>query len=273
MSWLSRVIKKARPHGLGYRRDPADPRDLRYSVSLARSPAQPPVSVDLRLGLSAILDQGKTNSCVAHAFAYAVDVVETLARLEYNPISRLFLYHAARSQHGDHKTDGGTYLRSAARALQLAGAPLERYWPFDPSKVNKQPRPEAYMEAHPRREGIYERIDGVGEMRLLNIQRALAAGHPVVFGTLVTERFMANEGSNRIQRPKDNTLLVGGHAMCCIGYDLDGFIVVNSWGPQWREGGTAWLTHDYVAWAGTTDVWLIRGWRAVKDVMIIPGVH
>jgi hypothetical protein len=280
MGWVTRVIRKAtgkRALGylrdIGYLRDKPDPRDLRFSATVTRPSLPPPGSVDLRSGISKILDQGQTNSCVAHAYAYAIDIVETLSGLEYHPISRLYLYHSARAQHGDQKTDGGTYLRSAARALQLVGAPPERFWPFEEKKINKQPHPVAYMEAHPRREGLYERIDGVGDMRLLNIKRALAAGHPVVFGTLITEAFMKNEGSPTIQRPKDNKGLIGGHAMAIVGYDRDGFVIVNSWGPRWRAGGTAWLTHDYMAWAGTSDLWIVRGWRAVKDVMIIPGVH
>ena len=274
MTIVSRVIRKfTGRRALGYLRDKPDPRDMRYSFTVTRPAMPPPASVDLRSGISKILDQGPLNACVAFAYGYAIDIVETLSGLEYNPTSQLYLYHSARAQHGDEKTDGGTHLRSAARALQLVGAPLERFWPYDHSKVNKQPPPQAYMEAHPRREGIYERIDGVGELRLLNIKRALAAGHPVVFGTLVTEQFTKNEGSTLIQRPKDSTSLIGGHAMCCVGYDVDGFVIVNSWGPQWREGGTAWLSHDYMAWAGTSDLWIVRGWRAVKDVMIIPGVH
>lgn len=268
-SWL----RKAPQRGLGYLKDKPDKRDLRYSVTLTRPPIPPPESVDLRNGLSTILDQEASNSCVAHAFAAAIDVVETTAGLDYNPISRLFLYYAARSQHGDHKNDGGTYLRSAARALQLVGAPIETFCPFDLRRVNKQPLPEAYMQAYPRREGLYERVDGVGDMRLMNLRRALAGGHPVVFGTLVTEGFQSAAGSWRIQRPGKDERIVGGHAMCLVGYDRDGFIVVNSWGRTWRDGGTARLTQDYVAWAGSTDFWIVKNWRAVRDLLVIPRVH
>lgn len=265
-SWL----RKAPARRLGYLRDRPDPRDQPFAI--ARPGLPPPESVDLRGNLSAILDQAETSSCVAHAYAAAIDVVETMAGLEYHPLSRLYLYYAARAQTGDQKVDGGTYLRSAARALQLVGAPEERFWPFEAKRVNRQPMPEAYMQAHPRREGLYERVQGVGDMRLLHIKRALSEGHPVVFGTQVAESFLSNSGSFRIQRPGKTERQVGGHAMCCVGYDRDGFIIVNSWGRAWRDDGTARLSHDYMAWAGTSDLWLIKRWRAVRDLLVIPGV-
>lgn len=39
--------------------------------------------------------------------------------------------------------------------------------------------------------------------------------------------------------------LVGRHAIVCLGYDIqrDAFLVRNSWGSRWGNGGDAWITY------------------------------
>lgn len=262
MSWFSRVIRKQPERRLGYLPDQPDPRDL--ALSIGQPVSGLPSSVDLRPAVLAVLDQGQTSSCVANAWAGAIDVCETLAGLEYSPASRLYIYYAARALDGMQTRDEGTYLRSGARALQLLGAPLERYWPFNAKKVNKQPLPEAYMRAHPRRDGVYERITGVGDIRLNKCRALLASGRPFVFGTLIANSFLNNEGTWRVQRPGKTTPIAGGHAMCCVGYDSDGFLVLNSWNIEWRDRGYIRLSDEYMAWSQTSDLWTIKSWRALK---------
>lgn len=36
----------------------------------------------------------------------------------------------------------------------------------------------------------------------------------------------------------------GGHAVACVGYDEDGFIIQNSWGSGWGYGGLTKLPYD-----------------------------
>ena len=49
----------------------------------------------------------------------------------------------------------------------------------------------------------------------------------------------------------------GGHAVAIVGYAEQGFIIQNSWGPSWGEGGFALLPYeDYMLHA--TDVWVAQ---------------
>ena len=51
------------------------------------------------------------------------------------------------------------------------------------------------------------------------------------------------------------TDLMGGHAVVLVGYDHDGFIVLNSWSKKWGCSGLAWLGYD--AWqAYAMDAWV-----------------
>ncbi|MFI5172768.1 MAG: C1 family peptidase [Chitinophagales bacterium] len=44
----------------------------------------------------------------------------------------------------------------------------------------------------------------------------------------------------------DTTLAInGGHAVCIVGYDNDGFLIKNSWDSDWGDDGYFWLTFEY----------------------------
>ena len=45
----------------------------------------------------------------------------------------------------------------------------------------------------------------------------------------------------------DSNTVRGGHAICIVGYRTDGrFIVRNSWGTSWGDGGFAYLKPSYI---------------------------
>ena len=39
----------------------------------------------------------------------------------------------------------------------------------------------------------------------------------------------------------------GGHAVCLVGYDEQSFIIRNSWGTEWGDGGFARASESYAA--------------------------
>ena len=57
-----------------------------------------------------------------------------------------------------------------------------------------------------------------------------------------------------IERPKSNDKLMGHHQMTLVGVDNTGFLVVNSWGFNFGNGGTAFLPHEYY------DDWVAESW-------------
>jgi hypothetical protein len=62
-----------------------------------------------------------------------------------------------------------------------------------------------------------------------------------------------------IARPA-NAVALGGHAFALVGYNEVGFLVQNSWGPEWGKGGFAtlayedWLDAAYDAWVARPGV-------------------
>lgn len=69
---------------------------------------------------------------------------------------------------------------------------------------------------------------------LLQIQYSIVANGPCIFALPVR--------SNDYEFWKGSENL-GGHAIACIGFDEEGFILQNSWGPQWGNYGRTKLKY------------------------------
>lgn len=210
-----------------------------------------------------VLSQGRTNSCVAHAWEQALVVEARALKLggdAENFGSRLFDYYNSRAGHGGTKSDTGTFLRTMANGLRKVGRVDEKYWKFRPMYVNRRPSTRAYQKAHGFRglKGHY-RIYDTGAKRVEAIMTALSAGHCVIFGMSVDRPFTRNDGPDVISIPTSGEY-VGGHAMCIVGWRVkDGklqFRVVNSWGTDWRDGGMAWFDEELMQWQGIVDCWV-----------------
>jgi len=236
--------------GFGYRPDPADERD--WSIGRLGLGLAVPAAASLRGHVDAVLDQGGTQSCVAHAWAQALRIGDHIDGQSAPTLaSVLFLYFNSRAWHDDEETDGGTYLRTCAQGLVRFGRAPDRLWPFDFARVNARPSWKAYRAAYDLRgpRGYYRIANG----DLAGVRSAIAAGKPVVLGMAVDAAFVDDHGPLVIGEPDGPA--VGGHAMCVVGYNGENFELVNSWGTGWRNGGFAWLTSGRLATA--TDLWAV----------------
>lgn len=208
------------------------------------------------------LNQGSTSSCVTHAWATAVEVEHQEMGLPPMLPSRLFGYSNARAEHGMQKVDAGTYLRTYAYALKKSGLLPERELPWHPSDVNLTPPPSAFRKAWGRRtvRGYYS-ITQRGDERGRAVRAAIGAGHPVVFGTQVNAAFCRHQGDEVIEKPRGE--LLGGHALCCIGFKYDWtrrsylYRIQNSWGSSYRASGCFLMTEEFLQWHHTQDLWVI----------------
>lgn len=264
--------------GLGFHPDAPDPRDWDVDRMALGAPGSTVGEASLRRHEPPVYDQGRTSSCVAQAMAGAVEILERSARyrgasVDVGTPSRLFLYYGSRRLHsgGPAIFDTGTYLRTCAKAMQRIGVPSEELWKFStsPFRVNRQPRPVAYMRGHARAGGEYYRIRDMGAARVAAILAAIESGYPVCFGTRVSEAFLRSDGPYLVDVPAAADPVAGGHAMCIVGYRHEAeaglvFEVRNSWGPGWRDNGHCLMTEDYIRWALSSDFQIIRGWARLR---------
>jgi C1A family cysteine protease len=207
-----------------------------------------------------ISEQLNLSSCVANACADALEILLGLERHgNSTQLSRLFIYWIARSFSGDHKRDAGSYIRIAAQQMMKLGVPPEKYWPYNISRVFTSPTLEAFNIASDNTiNGMY-RIDSVMDDRVEDVETAIQANHPVVFGTVVGTDFQAYRGGGDAFGPTLHE--VGRHAMILTGvrHRADGqreFLVRNSWGDGWGDQGHAWMNEGYIEWSETQDLWV-----------------
>lgn len=212
-----------------------------------------------------VSSQGSIGSCAANAWC---DMMEILDGLDGNDkveqLSRLFLYWISRSYTNDTDRDAGTYLRSAGHQLKNIGVVEEKYYPYEDiqNKVFKSPELDLYtMASNNRLTGFYKPGSLNPDSLLGELELAIRANHPFVFGTPVTDKFQDYRGDGTVfGSPKIGDNILGNHAMICTGVGYDGekrwWLWRNSWGSGWGDKGHVKVNDEYILacrdfWVGT----------------------
>ncbi len=250
----TRKIKK-----YGWTPDLPDHRDHVYAA--ARPAANLPDKVSLRAKMPPVFDQGELGSCTANALCGAMGFI--------HPGfigSRLQLYFSERKVEHSVDQDSGAQLRDGVKVLNQLGVAPETLWPYDITKFTDTPPANVFKAAAEHKVNTYKRLAGRNDYR-----SCLAAGFPFVIGITVYESFesesVAKDGI--VPMPSRDDQMVGGHAVCVIGYDShlklgangvgDYYEVRNSWGSKWGDEGNFWLPAAYVESADlAADAWTLR---------------
>ncbi len=197
-----------------------------------------PVKVDLREHCTPVENQGQIGSCTANACVGALEHAYTKRDGHSPELSRLFVYYNTRRLKGTTGQDSGAMINEAMAAVMAFGACESEYWPYNPGNFTQEPPKQAYLNGKLHEPIQYARVPGPD-----GAVQALASGYPVVFGTFLPKRLYevatqtglmpASEPQELIRQPS------GGHCMLIVGYDTDAkvFIVRNSWGTAWGNGG------------------------------------
>ena len=210
-----------------------------------------PGLVDLRAKCSPVENQAAIGSCVANAIVGALEYHQIRNGSKMIDLSRLFVYYNARRL-GDRIGQSGTTVQRAMAAVFGWGACSASMWPYQAAMVDERPTEDCYKAAdHFKGVQIAQTSWGAG------CREALANGLPVAFGMNISmEDFGRNRQGGRtgmIRPPKDGKWaeLSGGHAMLMVGYDdaKHAWLVRNSWGPTWGDGGHVWIDYDYMDYA------------------------
>lgn len=238
---------------------PDDDRDYPY-VPVATYPA----IVQHRGLVGDIEQQGAVGSCTANSTVSACEMLLQKAGKHRN-LSRLFNYYVTRDLEG-RLGQSGAVLRNAVKQAAKLGLPNEDVWAYDESKVDVTPSPAVYAQAQMHKVLRYERIQNGTDTDVIHaIKSAISEGFPVVFGMPVTQQWLNMLGGDITYRGvtgKDPA--VGAHAMAIIGYSQDFFVVENSWGAGWGDGGLGYIPVTQVG--SFFEAWVVRGF----DLDVVP---
>ena len=261
---MSKMVHFEHPAGDGRKlkvgackRDKHDPSHTHYEAK-AWKPDELPGFVDLREHLTPIEDQGEVGSCTANALAGALEYLEKRTNGAENRVSRLFIYWNERDYEGSADKDHGAALCDGIKVLREDGACSEDTWEYSPDLVFEQPADHAYKEASERTIDEAHKV----QIDLHDMRHCLAEGYPFVFGLQIYDAFQEDGQHGAIRTPDPAAHEhCGGHAMLCVGYSDEDqvFLVRNSWGEEWGDGGYCYIPYDYMSnkeWCH--DAWTIR---------------
>lgn len=263
---------------LDARPDRLDLRDHPYRPPLGNLPPRFPRDEDVRRWLpeyarrGLILNQGKEGACTGYGLAAVINyLLFTRAVMADEDSSRrvspAMLYQLAR-RYDEWPGDDyeGSSCRGALKGWHRHGVCREELWP----KENVADRQDAAsnwdIDALACTLGVYYRVD---TRSIVDLQAAICNTGAIYVSALVhngwgvptRKTLSSHDKLVRIRHePKPKPEDSGGHAFALVGYNEDGFVVQNSWGPGWGSLGFAllpyedWVTHGEDAWVFTLGV-------------------
>jgi C1A family cysteine protease len=222
--------------------------------------------VDLRSTCPAIYNQDKLGSCTANAIAaaYEYDDIKQNKKDTFIP-SRLFIYYNERKMEKTVDSDSGAEIRDGIKSISIDGVCSEELWAYDITKFTVCPTQNCYDDAKQHKSIEYKRVI----QSLEQLKQCLIEGYPFVFGFNVYSSFESQEvvETGIMPMPKEGEELLGGHAVCAVGFDDNKqvFIVRNSWGDSWGDKGYFYMPYAFITnTSQCSDFWTVR---KVKDTL------
>jgi hypothetical protein len=238
---------------LGCRKDPVDLRDIPMGLVLPAIPV--PARIDYSPHMTPVRDQGDEGTCVS--FASVVGVKEFEDTREYKKVMSLsprYVYSLCKKYDGIPDEEG-TYPRVAMKVLMKHGVCPEAMWPYEPYQSDDHKK-GADAKARIFRIKAYARLASLQEMK-----RSLVVNGPFLAGVRVYESWFTKpvQKTGLIPMPQKGEEIVGGHAVCIVGYDDTKalFTFKNSWGTKWAQKGYGFVPYAYMqrycsdAWSAT----------------------
>lgn len=247
------ITAKKKKRVLNVRPDKPDLRDHFYSPSLVLLAPEIPAP---KFPGYEILDQGDEGACTGFGLAAVINLLNAKAGIKFKA-SPIMLYEMARKHDEwpgeDH---AGSSCRGAIRGWKNMGVCGSDEWPFTGKAGTEELTIERAYSARSHTLGCYYRLrpEITHYHAALNETGALFVSASVHQGWNDPVKLNAKDKLATIQPHDDPT---GGHAFAIVGYNSQGFIVQNSWGPSWGTKGFAiWLYEDWIR--NVSDGWVFR---------------
>ena len=222
------------------------------------------------------------NSCTGHAVAAMANAVFA-ARGDQTRVSPYMVYALAR-RYDDFQGDAdvGSSLRGALKGWYYHGLLPDSSWPAlvpDP-EPDLDHDPEVASLARQRPLGAFYRVNAT---RLDDLQSAITELSAIVVAASIHDGWREPVVVKRKRRRMhvisrtSGSQALGGHAFCLVGYNEVGFLVQNSWGPEWGHHGFAtlpyddWLESGYDAWVARPGVPSVVSERTRRKVFSLAG--
>jgi hypothetical protein len=226
-------------------KDRVDLRDLQYQPTLRPLVGARAVPVQLGDGRVRVRDQfaeasgAHVGTCTAQALAAVIDIL----RLEDSPdapgVSAGMIYRHGRDieeLETGSPNEGLRSLRSAIKGFYHNGVCTDALWQTKGASLADEQRIviERFGEARKVPLGSYYRLQPIlndyhAALNEVGVIYAAAEIH----GGWAQEHVDQNGGKIALLDEIKAREVMGNHAFAIVGYTPDGFLVLNSWGPEW----------------------------------------
>ena len=188
----------------GFIESGVDERDYEYSLPAQTSDLPQSYNWAKYVDIK-VKDQGNTSSCVPHSLS---TILETQL-LNGDCIDILDIYNRR-----PNKTVDGMNIRDAFKIVKRDG----------------------YLDKNTGQRKYLNELTKYFRLRSeIQVKWSLVANGPCILA------FYVKSFNPEFWRGNDNQ---GGHAVTCVGYDEEGFIIQNSWGSSWGDGGYCKLPYE-----------------------------
>ena len=190
------------------------------------------IDLDYRSTLGPIRDQGARPTCLS----FAATTAHEFARGSNIPLSPEYLHHFASNR----ISFDGVRIPDIARVLESPGQPTETDCPYCPAGL-----PSGWVP--PKDVALYRRKTESMILEVDSIAALLGAGQIPVVGITVPQPFYS-PASPWVISPKGS--IQGLHAVAVVASGSENatryFLIRNSWGAAWGDGGYAWLDDAFM---------------------------
>jgi len=190
---------------------------------------------------SAIRDQKRRPTCLAFSASDAHAMVHPKPMAD---LSVEYAHYSACRRMPTFEPSNATTPAAMLEAIRRDGQPPEAAWPY----LNTLP---VDLSAYKPQASIAGIMSHAGEeLSSLDLaEDALLAGWPVIMGVALSEAFYRLLDSSVLSADPDSRIR-GYHAILGIGLFSspigDGYLIRNSWGRHWGDGGYGLITRMYL---------------------------
>lgn len=197
-----------------------------------------PEIYDLRQFVDSARDQRLRGTCAAFTASAIKEIQEKKNGLNSEVMSPEFIYY-----HRENKPAQGMYGRNVFQILQRIGSVPESTYPYRDDELAPTPSFGHYKLAASKKISNFARVTTVP-----GLKRALLELGPCYM------QLPLFSSRPHFWRAAPDDAAGGGHAVTVVGYNAEGFILMNSWGATWNVDGCVVMPYD--DWGVLWECWV-----------------
>lgn len=200
-------------------------------------------AVDLRPYATPVADQRQTSRCSAFAWTHATEMSHRILQANVPRLSANYTMLQFQQMQGDARsyryayTGGDGTMGGPEPGLVLAqeGTCQQRLWPDDAPEPMAD---ERFLASDAAQHRLPARPWPIA---VDDVKRALSAGCPVHLAMNTGPRFSEIGRDGIVDASEAASGRHGRHAMLVVGYSGNYYVVKNSWGSDWGDGGYCYI--------------------------------